>query len=77
MDIRQYAYCLDELIRSDGLRHAMGKEAQECALKNFTAGPHIGKLLDIYRQVGHVTYPETAGPRVELCGTHSGTGICS
>jgi glycosyltransferase involved in cell wall biosynthesis len=51
LDIRQFAYCLDQLIINDGLRRAMGEEAQECALKNFTAAAHMLGLLNIYTEV--------------------------
>jgi len=51
LDIRQYAYCLDQLIMDDGLRQVMGVEAQECALERFTPDAHINGLLDIYTEV--------------------------
>jgi glycosyltransferase involved in cell wall biosynthesis len=51
LDIRQYAYCLDQLIMNDGLRRAMGVEAQECALERFTADAHLNGLIDIYTEV--------------------------
>ena len=51
LDIRQFAYCLDQLIINDGLRRAMGEEAQEYALKNYTAAAHMLGLLNIYTEV--------------------------
>jgi glycosyltransferase involved in cell wall biosynthesis len=51
MDVRQYAFCLDQLILNDGLRLLMGSEAQGCALEKFTADAHINGLLDIYTEV--------------------------
>ncbi len=51
LDLRQYAYCLDQLVKDDVLRQVMGAEAQECALGRFSAAAHIHGLLDIYTEV--------------------------
>ena len=75
LDIRQYAYCLDQLIIDDGLRRAMGKEAQECALKKFTAAAHINGLLDIYTEVVHESLTDRPGGCAEVRDAQRGVGV--
>jgi glycosyltransferase involved in cell wall biosynthesis len=75
LDLRQYAYCLDQLITDDGLRRAMGAEAQEVALKKFTAAAHIHGLLDIYTEVVNESSADRPVGCAEVRDAQCGSGV--
>jgi glycosyltransferase involved in cell wall biosynthesis len=75
MDIRQYAFCLDQLLMNDGLRRVMGTDAQECALEKFTADAHINGLLNIYTEVVNEGSADRPFGRAEISDAQCRTSL--
>lgn len=75
LDLRQYAYCLDQLVKDDALRGAMGAEAQSHALERFTAEAYINGLLDIYKEVVGEDSANRPVGCAEIRDAQCGTGL--
>ena len=75
LDLRHYAYCLDQLVTDDALRRAMGAEAQQQALAKSTADAHINGLLDIYTEALNESSADRPGRRPEIRDAQRGTSL--
>jgi len=74
-DLRQYAYCLDQLLGNSELCHTMGIEAQKCAIEAFSAKAHIDQLLKIYMEVADEDSAHRPVWRTEICDAQRGSGV--